>query len=252
MIIKYGTEDNCIDVTEICLEKLRFKNNIIIPVRDYNRANYFSDPAIGVLKKIFIINDGIITEYNELFRIIINLLDNSISTVNYNEDDINAKIQNIHSKLTLKYGYLHDELPEQKMVVMYLSGNEKVLEIGGNIGRNSLTIASIIKNQQHLVTLESDDYIASQLTENRDLNNFTFNIENYALSKRKLIQKGWDTVVSDELIEGYKLVKTITWEQLQSKYNIEFDTLVLDCEGAFYYILMDMPEILENIHLIIM
>ena len=135
---------------------------------------------------------------------------------------------------------------------MYLSGNEKVLEIGGNIGRNSLTIASIIKNQQNLVTLESDDYIASQLTENRDLNNFTFNIENSALSKRKLIQKGWNTVVSDELIEGYKLVKTITWEQLQSKYNIEFDTLVLDCEGAFYYILMDMPEILENIQLIIM
>jgi len=28
--------------------------------------------------------------------------------------------------------------------------------------------------------------------------------------------------------------------------------LVLDCEGAFYYILMDMPEILNNINLIIM
>jgi hypothetical protein len=35
------------------------------------------------------------------------------------------------------------------------------------------------------------------------------------------------------------------------KYNIEFDTLVLDCEGAFYYILMDMPEILDTITLII-
>ncbi|NDB84401.1 MAG: hypothetical protein EB127_17110, partial [Alphaproteobacteria bacterium] len=33
---------------------------------------------------------------------------------------------------------------------------------------------------------------------------------------------------------------------------IEFDTLVLDCEGAFYYILMDMPEILTNIKTIIM
>ena len=28
--------------------------------------------------------------------------------------------------------------------------------------------------------------------------------------------------------------------------------LVLDCEGAFYYILLDMPEILNNINLIIM
>ncbi len=34
--------------------------------------------------------------------------------------------------------------------------------------------------------------------------------------------------------------------------NNDFDTLVLDCEGAFYYILMDMPEILNNINLIIM
>jgi hypothetical protein len=34
---------------------------------------------------------------------------------------------------------------------------------------------------------------------------------------------------------------------LGKKYNIDFDTLVLDCEGAFYYILNDFPEILENI-----
>ena len=39
---------------------------------------------------------------------------------------------------------------------------------------------------------------------------------------------------------------------MRNKYKIEFDTLVLDCEGAFYYILMDMPEILDNINLIIM
>ena len=38
----------------------------------------------------------------------------------------------------------------------------------------------------------------------------------------------------------------------KNKYNIEFDTLVLDCEGAFYYILQDIPEILNNINLIIM
>ena len=33
---------------------------------------------------------------------------------------------------------------------------------------------------------------------------------------------------------------------------MSFDTLVLDCEGAFYYIVMDMPEVLDNIQLIIM
>ena len=48
------------------------------------------------------------------------------------------------------------------------------------------------------------------------------------------------------------MVETKTLDELYSKYNIQFDTLVLDCEGAFYNILMDMPEILNNIKLIIM
>jgi FkbM family methyltransferase len=95
-------------------------------------------------------------------------------------------------------------------------------------------------------------YIANQLTENRDLNNFNFHIENSALSNRKLIQRGWDTMPSDTLLEGYSWVNTISLDNLKTKYNIEFDTLMLDCEGAFYYILMDMPEILNNIKLIIM
>ena len=147
---------------------------------------------------------------------------------------------------------MKEELAEQKMVVRYLSGQEKVLEIGGNIGRNSLVIASILENSNNLVTLESDVNISKALSQNRDLNNMKFHIESSALSKRKLIQKGWDTKPSETLEPNFKWVNTITLEQLKTKYNIKFDTLVLDCEGAFYYILMDMPEILDNINLIIM
>jgi FkbM family methyltransferase len=147
---------------------------------------------------------------------------------------------------------MNEELPEQKMAVRYLTGNEKVLEIGGNIGRNSLIISSILNDSNNLLTLESDIIIANQLEENRDLNNFSFKIEKSALSKRKMIQKGWDTIPSDVLHDGYKWVNTITYDELKEKYNMDFDTLVLDCEGAFYYILLDIPEILNNINLIIM
>ena len=167
------------------------------------------------------------------------------------EKKINEKLKTIQNKLKIKYGSFNEELPEQKMAVRYLTGNEKVLEIGGNIGRNSLVIASLINNN-YLVSLESDSNIAKQLEENRNLNNYTFHIENSALSKRKLIQKGWDTKPSNILEKDYNWVNTISLEELNIKYNIIFDTLVLDCEGAFYYILMDMPEILNNIRLIIM
>jgi hypothetical protein len=57
----------------------------------------------------------------------------------------------------------------------------------------------------------------------------------------------------DKIISQIKnLINTISLDKLILKYNFVFDTLVLDCEGAFYYILMDMPEILTNVKLIIM
>lgn len=158
----------------------------------------------------------------------------------------------IQSALRLNYGSFFEELPEQRMSVRYLTGKERVLEIGGNIGRNSLIIACLLNMQENLVTLESNLEIAAQLKENRDANQLHFHIETSALSKRKLIQKGWDTLPSETLQEGYSWVNTMTLDEIQTKYQIVFDTLVLDCEGAFYYILMDMPEILANINLIIM
>ena len=250
MRIYYGLEKNSIDVTEICLKTFNNNNIITIPKGDSQRANYFGDPLYGIHKSIIIENDGIQTEYDEFTTIKINLLNNTVNLIN--EDEINNKLTNIHSKLKINYGSLNEEVPEQKMVVRYLTGNEKVLEIGGNIGRNSLVIASILDNNKNFVTLESDANIAKQLTENRDLNNFNFHVEFSALSNRKLIQIGWDTIPSDILLPNYNWINTITFEELKNKYNIEFDTLVLDCEGAFYYILMDMPEILNNINLIIM
>lgn len=259
----YGINSQSVEITEICYNNLKKNNIIVIPNGDIARASYFGDPLFGILKKIFIMDDnGLISEYDDSLEIKIDLTNNNITTNSHNNqneiqndgmNEIDYKINNIHKQLKINYGSFRDELPEQKMSVRYLTGTEKVLEIGGNIGRNSLIIGHILKdNHNNFVSLECDEEIARQLKENRDLNNMSFHIENSALSKRNLIQRGWDTFVSDVVHPGYKKVNTITLEQLRTKYNIDFDTLVLDCEGAFYYILMDMPEILDNIKLIIM
>jgi FkbM family methyltransferase len=250
MKIFYGISNNKMDVTNICFSKLNNNNIITIPRGDLNRGVLFTDPLPGVLKSVFILNDNKLMAYEDFYVIKINVLNNTITTIN--DNDIINRAANIHSKLNIRYGSFYEELPEQRMAVRYLTGDERVLEIGGNIGRNSLVIASILKNSQNLVALESDVNIAAQLTENRNLNNLNFHIESSALSKRKLIQRGWDTLPSETLQDGYTWVNTISFEQLKEKYSIEFDTLVLDCEGAFYYILMDMPEMLDNINLIIM
>jgi FkbM family methyltransferase len=247
--ILYGIKENRQDVTSICLSKLTHNNIIQIPNNDHRRAYFFNDHLPNIEKTIFIIKNNVEYEYNQTYNIQINLNDYRITT--QPDYEINNKINNIHNKLKIRYGSFNDELPEQKMAANYLTGKEKVLEIGGNIGRNSLVIASIVDNS-NFVTLESDSNIAKQLEDNRNLNNFSFHIENSALSCRKLIQQGWETMPSDILLPNYKWVNIINLNELMNKYNINFDTLVLDCEGAFYYILMDMPEILNNINLIIM
>jgi len=244
MNIYYGIRSNKIDVTDICLDKLTKNNVIYIPSGDLNRSALFTDPIYGVHKYIIILNNNVLTEYDEFTELTINIIDKI--------NELDKKLTDIHNKLQIRYGSFKEELPEQKMVVRYLKGHEKVLEIGGNIGRNSLVIAYILDNPSNFVTLESDVNIAEQLRENMVLNSLNFHIESSALSNRTLIQSGWNTIPSEVLQEGYKFVNTITLSNLLYKYNIVFDTLILDCEGAFYYILMDMPEILNNINLIIM
>jgi FkbM family methyltransferase len=260
--IKYGTMEKNVDVTMIVMDKMCKNNIICIPASDNNKSGYFGDPAWGSLKSIFIqINGQTTYEYDHTKNIYIDINNNRIYFNNIPDyiyetwPDIHKKLASIHSKLKLEHGSFNEEFPEQLMATRYLTGCEKVLEIGGNIGRNSLVIGSLIPNN-NFVTMECDKNIADKLTCNRDNNNMTFFIENSALSTKKLIQKGEDTVnqtiVSDVILDGYKEVNIISYDMLQKKYNIVFDTLVLDCEGAFYYILMDMPEILNSINLIIM
>jgi len=257
MIIKYGLLNNSIDITDICLKKLLKNNKIIIPSNDHCRSYYFGDPLYRTLKSIIVYYGNKFQVFSHEYLVIIDINNNTVSSLLDNvldENQIFKKLAFLHSKLQIKHGSFNEEYPEQKMVVKYLQGHEKVLEIGGNIGRNSLIISSILESNKNFnyVVLECDPNIANQLKENRDINGLNFIVELSALSKRKLIQRGWDTIPSDVLLNGYNWINTLTFEELKNKYNINFDTLIIDCEGAFYYILMDMPEILDNISLIIM
>jgi len=169
-------------------------------------------------------------------------------------DVAEAKVREIHKTLNFSFGNIEEELPEQIITAKYLKGDEKVLEIGGNIGRNSMIIASILnKNNNHnYVTVEMcpDDY--KKLEQNRSQNNLNFTIVNGAISKRPLIAHGWSSYPFEGIMPpDYYMVNTITWNEFKKIIPIEFDTLIADCEGALFYILQDTPEILDNIKLII-
>ena len=263
--IKYGVSDNLLDVTNVAYSQAVTQNILYIPSNDGNRAAIFTDPLPGVLKSIFIKDlstglEGVFDSSKDIFidlgsaRIFLGAAAPPHILANFPNFRDTSRYTQLRAGLKLDFGTFDDEFPEQMMVVKYLRGDEKVLEIGGNIGRNSMIIAAILNQcgNSQFVCLECDQNSATMLTHNKALNNLEFFIEPSALSNRKLIMQGWNTIVSDVVLEGYVEVQTITLDQLTAKYNIAFDTLVLDCEGAFYYILIDMPQILVSVKTVIM
>ena len=271
--------------TEIS-DKVQFlKNNVnilYIPSLDMKRNILYGDPCFGVLKNVKILNTisnrEVILKCNECAYIIplddkifvIKCLDDFIDISDYVtlEEIAQHKLDFIHSNLKMKYldyaeyWLFQEEYPEQLLSARYIKGNERILEIGGNIGRNSLVMSYILKNStlwKHennlLVTLECSSEIAKHLKVNKDINSLNFFVEEFAISNKKLIQKDWDVHEFDhELLDlpiHFSIVPTIDLQYLRKKYGV-FDTLILDCEGSFYGILRDFPEILDGINLIIM
>ena len=263
--ILYGINNNVIDITNICYEKCMNDNIIFIPSCDIKRSKIFTDPSVNILKFISIYRNDIFIkklEHDHIAFIDLNrnelFIDDFLGhkSIKIKEQLADFKLKKMHKKLILNHGSLNNEYPEQLMSVMFIEGNEKVLEIGSNIGRNTIIISTILNNcnNNDFVTLECSPESCGKLFENQIINNLDFKIEPSALSKRKLVQKFWETIPiedGDIIPDGYKSVKTISFNELLVKYNINFDTLVLDCEGAFYYILIDMPEILDNINKIL-
>lgn len=171
------------------------------------------------------------------------------------------KIENIHERLLKLHRYIRcddmsKEIFEQLCVLKYLNQDSKVLELGGNKGRVSLIVATILNDDSKFVTIEPTKDIASINKKNRDINCFNYNIETNILSKtpKYLERNSYDSVANkthEEVKDNYEKIDNITFEALQNKYNIIFDTLIIDCEGAFYNIMIDFPNILNSIKIII-
>ena len=278
----YGVAGTNVDVTELCFEKLLTPDGvrIVIPANDHVRSGTFQqDPVVGVVKSIFIVlgsarededGDGeTIVEIDASTRAQFDTRTERIVVVkNRNSQeqgqeqeqdrDLWSKHATAISKLALRHGSFMEELPEQLMVLRFLAQSATVLEIGSNIGRNSLIIQSVLGpgREPRFVTLECDTATCDLLRENRDGNGMSFVVENAALSKQRLVQQGWNTtplLAGERVPEGYVEVPTIDFRSLCARHgNVAFDTLVLDCEGAFFHILTEMPEILDTVVCVIM
>lgn len=270
-ILKYISLNSMIDITELCMKHMLHNNLVVIPSHDImvkhllTKQDKNSDSSLNDTHVIHIYAKGNLV-YSQQHTtcicidlhanmIYVTLFPEHISNIIYTSSFFEHKLWYIQSKLNIAGGFLYEEYPEQMLATKYLTGKENVLELGGNIGRNSMVISHILNkcNNNNFVTLETNKNYCDIIAYNRNKNILSFHIENSALSKRKLIQQGWTSVPSDVVLDEWTSVNTITYHELCNKYNIQFDTLVIDCEGAFFQILLDMGnDILPNIKTIIM
>jgi FkbM family methyltransferase len=171
-------------------------------------------------------------------------------------NNLKNQLTNIQKRLHLKYGSFSDEYIEQMLCLEYINKDDIVLEIGGNVGRVSLIISSII-DSSNLVVVESDPETCKCLRENRENNNLEFIIVGGAISNVNLYQCGWNVYTLEEINKSdtfkkrVKQIPTIKYDYMREKVNKSFNTLVIDCEGAFYTILKENKSVLDGVEKII-
>ena len=170
-----------------------------------------------------------------------------------------VELTKIHNSLELKHGDFAGELVEQLLCLMYI-GPEKdtltgILEIGGYLGRTSCVISRLLGHNR-LVVIEPNKEFCDKLIENRDHNKLNFHIENTAISKVPMKQLNFYTVPESVIqyftnYDEWKSIDSLTWTELKGKYDLVFDVLVVDGEGALYHIMKDEPTFFENFRLVI-
>lgn len=243
--VEFGVDTYWADVTA----KYAATKNVIIPRTDEARVVFFgTDPRPGVKKQVVVTDDfGKVVRIEAGHSLVMEKSRGKVSVKSAfavrPEQEIKmiralsdvtplVFLRYLHASLTLKHASFDnvygDVYPEQEMLVRYVPEDAHVLELGGDIGRNSCIIAALLRSSSNLVVFEADEFIAKELAKNKARNGFDFAIENKAL---------WSSLPCSEQ------EKHIGWLQLQQKYPwLSFDTLLAG--GELYYALQSEPELL--------
>ena len=142
--------------------------------------------------------------------------------------------------------FFNYEKYEIYLITKYLNTNATILELGGCIGVVSNKVNSLIINKKNHVVLEPNINICNFLLQNKKLNNSNFEVENTIISNKETVDffVYEDILWSSVYIRENKLNKKVTInttnvENLKNKYNLIFDTLIMDIEGGELDLLTD-------------
>ena len=147
------------------------------------------------------------------------------------------------------------EKDEQDIAKKYIKPDNVVLELGARYGTVSCVINKILNNKSNQVVIEPDEKVWDALDKNKKLNNCDFHIIKGFISNKKfsLSNDGYGStaIVSNESNESNESkIESYSLQDIESKFNLKFDTLVVDCEGCLETFFDEYPHMyiqLKNI-----
>lgn len=141
------------------------------------------------------------------------------------------------------------EVQEQHDANTFIKPDDKVLELGARYGGVSITINKILKNKKDHVAVEPEAKVWNALEKNRNRHYCEFQICKGAISNKPLKMNeggynGFANFTSDAETNDIPLFKI-------SDFNIDFNVLVVDCEGALENFYNENKDLFNNLRLIL-
>jgi len=145
------------------------------------------------------------------------------------------------------------------MVRTWLPANATVLEVGARYGSVSCVIAAMQQQSGKAVSVEPDFKVWDALDKNLKTYGCQVNVLKGVVGTtpvaiEELGTSGFGTRTQgagSKVGTSSRTVPAHSLAQLETDFNMHFDTLVVDCEGWFPTLLRENPKILEKMVLII-
>jgi hypothetical protein len=142
------------------------------------------------------------------------------------------------------------EYPEQCLSYKYIDPSSTVLELGARYGSVSCIINKKLHDKTKQVSVEPDASVWAALERNIQTNGCSVNIHKGFVSKasRELLLMGY---ASRTVLSSTSNSLSLSVEDLQTKYDLTFDTLVADCEGFLETFFDEHPFMYEQLRTVI-
>jgi FkbM family methyltransferase len=144
------------------------------------------------------------------------------------------------------------ELPERQLILKHLPSDSSVLELGGCIGVVSCLVNSLLTDRHSHVVVEANPFLIPFLERNRDVNGAKFSVEHCMVTRatEATLSLAADMDSSKAGDQGLS-VPTRTCENIEASYQLSFDTLIMDIEGAEREFIKENEFLFQKLKLIV-